>query len=97
MNWYSEAPDGGLLRVRVQPRAGRTEVAGAHGDALRVRVAAPPVDGAANRALVRFLARRLRLPRSAVELRSGHRGRVKSVWVLGLDERTAAGLLAPDR
>ena len=85
------------MRVRVQPRAGRTEIAGVRGDALRIRVAAPPVDGAANRELIRFLARRLRLPRSAVEVRGGLRGRNKSVWIRDLDERGAAGALTPDR
>ncbi|WP_419162344.1 DUF167 domain-containing protein [Candidatus Palauibacter sp.] len=96
LTWYSEAPGGGLLRIRVQPRAGRTEIAGVHGDRLRIRIAAPPVDGAANREVVRFLARRLRLPRSAVEIRSGHKGRTKSIWVRGLDARAAASALAPE-
>ena len=52
-------PTGIRLRVRVQPRASRTELAGRYGDALKIRLAAPPVDGAANEALVRFLAERL--------------------------------------
>lgn len=97
LNWFSDAPGGGLVRVRVQPRASRTEIAGVRGDALRIRVAAPPVDGAANRELMRFLARRLRLPRSAVEIRSGSRGRDKQVWIRDLDEPGAAGALTPDR
>lgn len=59
-------PDG--LRLRVQPRASRTEVVGLRGDEIRVRIAAPPVDGAANDMLVRFLAERL-----------GCRGR-RSAW-----------------
>lgn len=97
LSWYTEAPDGGLLRVRVQPRAGRTEVAGVHDGALRIRVAAAPVDGAANRELVRFLARQFRLPRAFVEVRSGHRGRVKSIWVRDLGPGAAEGALTPDR
>jgi uncharacterized protein (TIGR00251 family) len=56
-----------------------------HGDALRVRLAAPPVDGAANEALTRFLAERLRVPRSAVRLVSGETSRTKLVDVDGLD------------
>jgi uncharacterized protein (TIGR00251 family) len=72
------------LRVRVQPRASRTELAGPHGDALTVRIAAPPVDGAANEALVRFLADRLEVPRSAVRLEAGAAGRSKLVAVAGL-------------
>ena len=95
LSWYSAAPGGGIVRIRTQPRASRTEVAGVHGEALRIRVTAPPVDGAANRALLKFLARRLRLPRSDIEIRSGHTGRVKSIWVRDLDEPTAAQALLP--
>jgi hypothetical protein len=70
--------------VRVQPRASRTELAGRHGDALKVRLAAPPVDGAANEALVRFLAERLDVSRSAVWLEAGAAGRTKIVAVTGI-------------
>jgi uncharacterized protein len=79
--------------VRVQPRASRTEVAGKHGDALRIRLAAPPVDGAANEALVRFLAERLGVPRSAVRIEAGAGGRSKVVTVEGIDAATATGRL----
>ena len=64
-------PTGVRLRVRVQPRASRTELVGLHGGALKVRLAAAPVEGAANDALLRFLAERLELPRSAVRLEAG--------------------------
>jgi uncharacterized protein (TIGR00251 family) len=70
--------------VRVQPRASRTELAGRHGDALKVRIAAPPVDGAANEALVRFLADRLDVSRSAVQVEAGATGRTKVVAVTGI-------------
>jgi uncharacterized protein len=72
------------LRLRIQPRASREEVVGVSGDAIRIRLTAPPVDGAANEALVRFLAERLEVPRSAVELVSGLTGRTKLVAVAGL-------------
>jgi len=75
---------GVLLRLRVQPRASRTELAGIHGDLLRVRLTAPPVDGAANEALVRFLAERLGVPRGAVRLVGGEAGRTKVVSVDGI-------------
>jgi len=70
--------------VHVQPRASRTELAGRHGDALKIRLAAPPVDGAANEALVRFLAERLEVSRSAVRLEAGATGRAKLVRVTGV-------------
>jgi uncharacterized protein len=77
-------PDHTDLRVRVQPRASQTEVVGLHGGALKVRLAAPPVEGAANRELERFLAKALGLPRSAVELLRGATSREKLVRVHGL-------------
>ena len=77
------------LRIRVQPRASRDEIAGWAGDLLRVRLTAPPVDGAANEALIRFLASRLDLPPSAMTLVSGHTGRAKVVEVDGLSAEEA--------
>jgi uncharacterized protein len=77
-------PTGIRLRLHVQPRASRTELAGRYGDAIKVRLAAPPVDGAANDALVRFLSERLAVPRSAVRLEAGAGGRVKIVVVDGI-------------
>jgi len=72
------------LVLHVQPRARRTEVAGRYGDAIRVRLAAPPVDGAANEALVRFLADALGVPARAVRIAAGHTGRRKTVTIEGL-------------
>lgn len=72
------------LRVHVQPRAKRSEVAGRHGDAVKVRLAAPPVDGAANEELVRFLAEALGVPRRAVRIVAGLAGRDKVVELDGL-------------
>jgi uncharacterized protein (TIGR00251 family) len=74
----------------VQPRASRTELAGPHGGALRVRLTAPPVDGAANEPLVRLLAERLGVPRSAVRLDAGATGRSKVVTVEGIGVEAAA-------
>jgi uncharacterized protein (TIGR00251 family) len=75
--------------VQVQPRAVRTEVTGWYGDAIRIRVAAPPTDNAANEALIRFLAERLRVPRAAVRLASGATARRKRIEVTGIDRPTA--------
>jgi uncharacterized protein (TIGR00251 family) len=73
----------------VQPRASVTGLAGLHGGALKVRVAAPPVGGAANEALVRFLAEQLGVARSAVRVESGSAGRAKVIAVEGIDLETA--------
>ncbi|MDT4897248.1 MAG: uncharacterized protein QOH25_2325 [Acidobacteriota bacterium] len=76
--------DGALLfTVRVVPRASRSSVMGEHNGALRVRLAAPPVDGAANEELVRVLARALDLPARDVEITSGHTSKVKQVLARG--------------
>lgn len=71
--------------MHVVPRARTTDVAGRHGDALKIRLAAPPVDGAANEELVRFLAERLAVPRSAVTIAAGHTGRRKTVKIAGVE------------
>jgi uncharacterized protein (TIGR00251 family) len=71
--------------VRVQPRASRTEVAGTQQGALKVRLQAPPVDGAANEALVDFLAESLGVPRRQVRIVSGATARTKVVEVTGVD------------
>ena len=93
MSPLEATPEGVRLRLRIQPRASRTEVVGLHGDAIRIRVAAPPVDGAANDELVAFLARVLEVPRRAVEITAGHAGRQKSVTVTGVDPAAAARAL----
>jgi uncharacterized protein len=93
----SPTATGVLLRLRVQPRASREGVAGVTTDAIRVRLTAPPVDGAANEALVRFLAASLNVPRSAVGLVSGHTGRTKLVAVTGVSVGEAAQRLGVGR
>ena len=72
---------GAILTVDVQPKASATECVGIHGDALKIRVAAPPVDGAANDELIRFLARQLSIPSSSVRIHSGAGGRHKRVLI----------------
>lgn len=76
--------EGALLTVLVQPRAARTEYVGVHGDALKFRVAAPPVGGAANEALCLLLAERFGLPKNAVVLQSGTASRRKQVLLKGV-------------
>lgn len=99
MSRYDDTPmieerDGTVrVRLRVQARAARTEIVGEHEGALRIRVAAPPVDGAANEALVKFLAKRLGVTQSAVRIASGDTGRTKLVVISGVDANTATRLL----
>lgn len=81
------------VTVHVVPRSRRSEVAGRHGDAIRIRLAAPPVDGAANAELVRFLADRLGVSRQAVSIKSGTTGRRKTVAITGVTGDTVVRVL----
>ena len=81
---YSKTKDKLSFTVRVVPRASRTEIAGEADGVLRIRLAAPPVNGAANDELVRVLARALRVSRSAVTIASGQTSRLKRVAVSGI-------------
>lgn len=82
--WYRLAADGRItLTLHIQPGAKKTEFAGLHGDALKIRLATPPVDGKANEALVRFVAETLGLAKSAVNLKSGQTSRRKVLEIVG--------------
>ena len=86
--------DGSRITLQVVPRASRTEVVGAYGDdALRLRLAAPPVDGKANRELLRFLSEALGVPARSLELVSGQTGRRKVVRVAGITPSAARARL----
>ena len=82
---YSEKDRSLTFAVRVVPRASRSEIAGEYNGALRVRIAAPPVEGAANRELIRLLAKTFKLPRNAIEIVSGVASKSKIVRVQGAD------------
>ena len=92
--WLQAHAEGSALRIAVVPNAARSGLAGVHGDALRVRVAAVPVDGRANDALIAFLAERLGLPRRALRIDAGHGARVKRV-VVALPQAQLLGRLQP--
>ena len=81
------ATDGSLLlRLHVQPRAAHDQVAGLQGEALKLRLTSPPVDGKANKAVIATLARLLDLPKSCLTLRSGLQSRTKTVRIENADE-----------
>jgi uncharacterized protein (TIGR00251 family) len=84
-----------VLTLHIQPGAKKTEVAGAHGEALKVRLGAPPVDGKANDCLIAFLAERLGLPKSRVILESGLSSRSKRVRAAGIAADAVVSKLAP--
>ena len=90
-----QTPNGVEISVRVIPRARRTELAGARHDAILIRLSAPPVDGAANEALIAFLSSLLDCPQRAITFISGQTGRSKRIRIDGVSEAAArAALLA---
>ena len=80
--WLREGGGRTILTLHIQPGAKKTEVTGLYGDALKIRLAAPPVDGKANAALIAFVADRLGLAKSAVRLKSGQTSRHKVLEVI---------------
>lgn len=89
-----------ILAVRLTPRGGRNAADGWALDAdgrpyLKVRVASPPVDGAANAALIAFLAKRLKIPRSGIRLASGDTARVKRLELDGVDQAELDRVFGP--
>ncbi|MCF8067191.1 MAG: DUF167 domain-containing protein [Desulfobacterales bacterium] len=74
-----EKPEGISIKVFVQPKSSQNKIVGIHGDALKVKLTAPPVEGAANNMCVKFLAKIFNIPKSSVEIVSGRTGRTKQI------------------
>lgn len=87
-------PEGWIVKIQVQPRAAQNAVAGTHGDALKLRLTAPPVEGAANKACVAFLAKQLGLPKSTLTIVTGHASRTKQLLVRPKNEPATKESLA---
>ncbi|HVZ21356.1 MAG TPA: DUF167 domain-containing protein [Vicinamibacterales bacterium] len=94
MTMITTRAGGVAIAIRVIPRAARAGLAGTRGDALAVRLTAPPVEGAANEELVGLLAEVLRVPRRAITILHGERSRSKILRVDGIDAETCRTLLA---
>jgi hypothetical protein len=94
--WLREDGDGVLLFVHLQPGARRTALCGEHGGRLKIAVAAPPLDGRANDALVEWLAERLGLPRRQVQVAAGLRSRDKTLRAAGIGADDALRRLVPE-
>lgn len=95
MSWAKDVAGGVELSVLVQPRASRTKVLGEHDGRLKIALAAPPVDGAANAALVELVADLLGVRRAQVSLLDGESSRRKRVLVQGVTAQSAALALVP--
>lgn len=95
MPWLETDGDAVILCLHVQPGAKKTEVVGVHGDALKIRLAAPPVDGKANRCLLKFIAQQLGIGKSSMVLISGSTARSKRVRVADIAAATVRAQLKP--
>lgn len=93
MSWYQQSREGLVLHIRVMPRAPRDAVDGVLGDALKIRLTAPPVEGKANQALIRFLSDALNLPRGQMTVLAGETSRNKRVLVSGATVDAVRSLL----
>lgn len=91
--YYLEKEAGLEVRLRVQPKASRTQLEGERDGQLRLRLTAPPVENAANQAIVEFFAKLLGVPKSKVEIRAGHKSRDKVIFVEGDAARLRESLL----
>jgi uncharacterized protein (TIGR00251 family) len=90
----SSAEGGAAFPVRIVPRAQKNEISGRQGDAIKIRLTAPPIEGAANEALVDFLAETLQVRKNQIEILTGHASRDKIVCVVGLMPREVEERLA---
>lgn len=85
MSWYRINDSSAILQVHARPGAKRTEVAGLHGDSIKIRLASPPADGKANQCLVEFLAERFGVKKNQVSISQGLSARRKIVQITGAD------------
>ncbi len=81
MDILQKHPEGGVLRVFIQPRSSKNMIAGRHGDDLKVKLTAPPVDGAANKMCLKYLAKSLGVSKASLEILSGHSNRRKRLLI----------------
>ncbi len=79
MLFLQENPQGIFFKVFVQPKSSKNMITGSYGDALKIKLTAPPVDGAANKMCIKFLAKCLKVPKTSLEIISGHTSRTKYV------------------
>lgn len=90
---FTETPEGVLFHVHVQPRASRNEVCGVRGEEIKLRLTAPPVEDAANKLCIEFLACALKVAKSRVVITSGAKSRHKTIKVTGINGETLVTLL----
>lgn len=93
MGWLEEKSSNIYIHIHVQPRASKNEIVGIHGDSLKIRLTSPPVEGAANSLLVEFMAKKLGIPKSKIEIVSGEKSRHKTLKIEGVSMEEAVNIL----
>ncbi|MFO7556771.1 MAG: DUF167 domain-containing protein [Desulfobacterales bacterium] len=91
MPFIQENSDGIILKIFVQPRSSKNTIAGQHGDALKIKLTAPPVDDAANKMCIQYLSKRLNVPKSSIEIISGHTSRTKRLLLRRSNDENMSG------
>jgi uncharacterized protein (TIGR00251 family) len=82
---FIESSEGVCIRLKVNPRSGKDQLLDLRSETIRVKLTAPPVEGEANRALIKFIARLCRVPKADVEIVSGEKSRQKTILIRGLE------------
>ena len=96
--WIRDKVGGVTFTCQIQPRASRTEIVGPHGEParLKIRVAAPPVDGEANEELIAFLSKKLKISKNRIQIKAGHSGKYKEIFIEGTEMSVLSPLLLVD-
>lgn len=89
MNWIHQTPEGVTIQVSVQPRSSKNQIVGLKGEALKIKLTAPPVEGAANKMLIELIAKELGVSKSNIEIRHGQSGKTKVIFIHSLTEELA--------
>ena len=88
---FKEDTEGITFKVFIQSRSSKNTIVGLHGDTIKIKLTAPPVDNAANKMCVQYLAKQLKVPKSSIEIISGHSSRTKLLRVRYMGDQKSAG------
>ncbi len=92
--WINDSVDGTSILVKVVPKASKSEIVGVEGDCLKIRLKAPPVDGAANKELINMLGKLLKVPKKDIIIKQGHASKRKRVYIVGVGSKEVQKQLA---
>lgn len=94
MNWFTENKNQILLNIYVIPRSSRTEIVGIHDNHLKIKLKSPPVDNEANEELIRFISKKLNVPKSNIEIIKGNNQKRKTISIAGCEYKMIKGLIS---